>query len=133
MKTPTYEVIVRDGFFSRHALRHYHGGIERLHSHNFRVEVVVRGKTLENKVKYLVDFSALRDCLQEVVQPLAHINLNKFPAFERENPSAENLARYIAGRLEARWKKKNAEIIRVAVWENNEMGARYWPRGADEF
>ena len=120
-----FEIIVRGGFSSAHALRHYHGKTEPLHGHNFRVEVIVRGKRLQNKVKYLVDFISLQKALKTVIEPMDHINLNEFPPFHKENPSAENLAVYIARELQSRWKEPGAALASVTVWETDEMGARY--------
>lgn len=122
-----YEVIIRDGFSSAHALRHYYGKTEPLHGHNFTVEVVVRGKRLQNKVKYLVDFVALKQVLRDVVQPMDHVNLNTRPPFDRENPSAEYLAQWIAQELVRRWRAPGVRLASVTVWETPETGARYVP------
>jgi len=65
-----FEVIVRQMFSSSHALRHYHGSTEPLHGHNFEVEVVLRGKRLQNKVKYLTDFVGFQRALDEIVKPM---------------------------------------------------------------
>lgn len=47
------------------------GGIcERIHGHNYRVEVELHGPLDENH--YVVDFIALRDSLQEIVTGLDH-------------------------------------------------------------
>jgi len=123
----SYEVIVRDTFCSAHALRHYYGATEPLHGHNYWVDVVVRGKRLQNKVKYLVDFVALQKILSGIVKPLDHINLNDYPPFDRENPSAENLARFIGMELKKKWKEKGARIASVTVWETERTGARFLP------
>src|SRR5579872_3537741 len=112
-----FEVIVRADFSSAHGLRHYHGGTEPLHGHNFRVEVVVRGKRLQNKVKYLTDFVSLERALQTIVKPMDHINLNEYPPFVRENPSAENIAFFIGRQLARRWRERGARIASVTVWE----------------
>lgn len=122
-----YQIIVEDEFSSAHALRHYHGAMEPLHGHNFRVQVVVEGKKLQNKVKYLLDFTALKDALQAVVKPMDHVNLNEYPPFDRENPSAENLAQYISAQLSPRIGQKGIRIASVTVWETAEMAARYIP------
>ena len=92
---PRYQVIIEDGFSSAHALRHYHGATEPLHGHNFKVQIVVEGKRLQKKVKYLTDFITLKTALGAIVRPLDHVNLNEVRPFKTENPSAENLARYI--------------------------------------
>jgi 6-pyruvoyltetrahydropterin/6-carboxytetrahydropterin synthase len=122
-----YEVIIREDFSSAHALRHYHGGTEPLHGHNFRVEVIIGGKKLQNKVKYLVDFVALQRVLHSIVKPMDHINLNAYPPFNKENPSAENIARYIGDAMTQRWHAAGARLVSVTVWETESTAARYYP------
>jgi 6-pyruvoyltetrahydropterin/6-carboxytetrahydropterin synthase len=120
-----FELLIRGEFSSAHALRHYHGQTEPLHGHNFAVEIVVRGKKLQNKVKYLTDFVGLQRSLEAVLKPMDHINLNEFPPFTRENPSAENLAVYIAEQLKKRWHDRAAKLASVTVWETAQTAARY--------
>ena len=122
-----YQVIIEDAFSSAHALRHYHGQTEPLHGHNFRVQVTVEGKRLQNKVKYLTDFIALQRALRAVVAPLDHINLNESPPFAEENPSAENIARYIGQELKRSWREAGVKIASVTVWETAETAARFYP------
>jgi 6-pyruvoyltetrahydropterin/6-carboxytetrahydropterin synthase len=122
-----YEVIVRQMFSSAHALRHYHGRTEPLHGHNYEVELVLRGKRLQNKVKYLVDFLAVQRALETVVKPMDHVNLNEMPPFDRENPTAENLAVYIGQQFAQRWRSPGIRIASVTVWETPRMAARYIP------
>ena len=63
-----------------------------------------------------------------------HVNLNKTPPFDRENPSAENLALYISRQLARRWRALPAgrqapgvKIASVIVWETPNQAARYLP------
>jgi 6-pyruvoyltetrahydropterin/6-carboxytetrahydropterin synthase len=122
-----YEVIISTEFAAAHALRHYYGETEPLHGHNFKVELVVRGKVLQNKVKYLTDFVALQKALQAVVQPMDHTNLNELPYFQTENPSAENLAAYVAGEVARRWSEPGVRLHCVTVWETAATAARFYP------
>jgi 6-pyruvoyltetrahydropterin/6-carboxytetrahydropterin synthase len=122
-----FEVVIRQGFSSAHSLRNYHGSDEPLHGHNFEVEVTLRGKRLQNKVKYLVDFIEVQQVLAAVVKPLDHVNLNETPPFDRENPSAENIALHIGQELGRRWKVPGVRIASVMVWETTHQGARYLP------
>ena len=122
-----YEVIVQQEFSSAHSLRHYHGQTEPLHGHNFRVEVVLRGKRLQNKVKYLVDFVEFQQVLRAIIKPMDHVNLNALPPFDRENPSAENLAAHIGRELARRWQAPGVRIASVTVWETPFQAARYLP------
>ena len=126
-----YEVIIREEFSSAHALRHYYGSTEPMHGHNFVVEVVVQGKTLQNKVKYLTDFVALQNTLRSIVKPMDHVNLNEFPPFDVENPSAENIANYIGTEIGRRWQEKDVRLASVTVWETSATGARYIPDQAE--
>jgi 6-pyruvoyltetrahydropterin/6-carboxytetrahydropterin synthase len=120
-----FEVVIRQMFSAAHALRNYHGGTEPLHGHNFEVEVVFRGKRLQNKVKYLVDFIEARQALQSVLQPLEHVNLNQTPPFDRENPSAENLAFYISRQMAQHWRTPGVKVASVTVWETPAQAARF--------
>jgi 6-pyruvoyltetrahydropterin/6-carboxytetrahydropterin synthase len=122
-----YQVIVEDHFSAAHALRHYYGKTEPLHGHNYRVQVIVEGKRLQNKVKYVTDFVALRKALRATVQRLDYGNLNEVPPFTQENPSAENLAIHIAKALGKRWKEPGVKLVSVTVWETPEAAARYMP------
>ncbi len=122
-----YQVIIEDHFSSAHALRHYHGELEPMHGHNFCVQVVVEGKKLQNKVKYLTDFITLKDALRKVIKPLDHVNLNEHPPFHKENPSSENLSRFICEEVQKVWREPGVKIMSVTVWETPETAARYFP------
>lgn len=122
-----YQVIIEDGFSSAHALRHYHGKTEPLHGHNYRVRLVVEGKRLQKKVKYLTDFMALRQILRAIIKPLDYGNLNDLSPFNVENPSAENLAGYIGKEVTRRWHEAGVKLESVTVWETPETAARYFP------
>ena len=122
-----FEVIVTAEFSSAHALRHYHGATEPMHGHNFKVEVVVRGKTLQNKVKYLTDFVILQSALHEIVKPMDHTNLNDYEPFKAENPSSENIAMYVAIEMQKRWHEEGVVLYSVTVWETAASAARYYP------
>ncbi len=122
-----YQVIIEDGFSSAHALRHYYGKTEPLHGHNYRVRLVVEGKSLQKKVKYLTDFMALRQILRAIIKPLDYGNLNDIKPFNTENPSAENLARYIGDEVKKRWTEKGVKLESVTVWETAETAARFFP------
>jgi 6-pyruvoyltetrahydropterin/6-carboxytetrahydropterin synthase len=122
-----FEVLIRRSFSSAHALRHYHGETEPMHGHNFEVEVVFRGKRLQNKVKYLVDFVEAKQALETVIKKLDCTNLNDTPPFDRENPSAENLAVHIGRELARLWQAPGVRIASVTVWETPSQAARYLP------
>jgi len=88
-----YSVHVEGWFAAAHALRHYKGGMEPLHGHNFRVRVVVTGAEVD-EAGMLVDFLDVKGALDEVLKRFEHTNLNEVEPFTSLSPSAENLSRY---------------------------------------
>ena len=89
-----YTVCVEDWFAAAHYLRNYHGKCENPHGHNYRVKVYVSGKDLD-KGGMLIDFSVLKKHLKSVLETLDHHDLNSTPYFTEQEPSAENISRYI--------------------------------------
>ncbi len=104
-------------FSSAHSLREYQGDCERLHGHNYRVEVAVEAEKLDN-IGIVMDFRELKKKLKEIMDELDHCFLNELPAFSKDNPSAENIALYIYRRFEADLSQK-VRMAEVTVWEND--------------
>ncbi|QJA06986.1 6-carboxytetrahydropterin synthase QueD [Thermosulfurimonas marina] len=121
-----FELTVREEFAAAHQLRGYEGACENLHGHNWQVEVSVRGKEL-NEIGILLDFKELKRALREVVAELDHRFLNEHPAFGKENPSSENLARYIYQRLCEKLSGHPVKVSRVTVCETERACATYLP------
>ncbi|MBT9749637.1 6-carboxytetrahydropterin synthase QueD [Desulfovibrio desulfuricans] len=90
-----WRLTVRDDFSAGHALRHYEGKCERMHGHNFAVELTVQGQCLTPDTEMLLDFKTLKSGLKTVLDALDHRLLNETPPFDVMNPSSENLARHI--------------------------------------
>lgn len=93
-----YEISVRAAFEAAHFIAGYDGKCSRLHGHNWFVEAVVRGETLD-KLGMLVDFKILKAELNKILDDFDHRFLNELETFATENPTAENLARKIFQRL----------------------------------
>ena len=68
----------------------------RLHGHSFRVKIVVEGE-VEEKKGYLIDYGDIKAAADPVIKQLDHYYLNKIDGLE--NPTSENLARWIWKRL----------------------------------
>src|SRR5919202_601399 len=119
------EVMIEMTFSSAHALRGYHGKCENTHGHNYRVEVYVRGREL-NEIGLLVDFKDLKAATRRVVDYLDHKNINELPPFDVElNPSAENLARFILERVASRICDERVQIYKVRCFETPTSVATY--------
>jgi 6-pyruvoyltetrahydropterin/6-carboxytetrahydropterin synthase len=123
-----YEVSVDEGFAAAHNLREYKGKCENLHGHNYKVRVTLAGQELDS-AGLLYDFVNLKRAIQGVVRSLDHIYLNEFPPFDVQNPSAENIARYIYEETAKQLPKASngAGIMSVTVWESDLTAATYRP------
>jgi len=118
-----YELFVTGEFSAAHNLRQYRGKCERLHGHNWRIDLTVRGDRLDAE-GMLLDFGDLKQILAEVLEPFDHAYLNEVPPFDRLQPSSENLARIVAeavaGRLPA-----GVCVAAVSAWESRRCAATY--------
>ena len=129
-----YQARVEAEFSAAHFLSHYHGKCEKLHGHNYRVRLWVRGAELDEG-GMLEDFSLLKKALKDAITPLDHANLNDIGVF-RNDPSAERIAEYIFEKAKeklAELEANNAIPEAVDVFENAHSMARYTPANSVGF
>lgn len=119
-----YSIMVEGNFSAAHNLRGYKGKCEKLHGHNWKVQIVFSGEKL-NKQGMLVDFQETSGKLKQILKNLDHTYLNKLPAFRKINPTSENIAHYIFTHLKSILSDKNLQLKRVAVWETENSSASY--------
>lgn len=82
-------------FDAAHHLTDYHGKCENVHGHTYKLAVTLEGEVHKNGL--VVDFTILKKVVKKhVLDELDHKDLNTV----LENPSAENIATWIWGRLE---------------------------------
>ena len=74
---------------------------ERLHGHNWRVVISIAGDRLDRE-ELLCDFHLVERLLSETIAPFRDGNLNETPPFDRVNPTAEAVARFVATELTER-------------------------------
>ncbi len=120
-----WRLSVTDHFSSAHQLRHYQGKCEQLHGHNFQVEATIQGRRLDPKLGIVMDFKELKALLKQVLSELDHRNVNDHPAFLSENPSSENLARFIFKGLQAGLDLPGVRVRSVSVAEGPASIATY--------
>jgi 6-pyruvoyltetrahydropterin/6-carboxytetrahydropterin synthase len=128
-----YYLTIEDHFSSAHQLRGYHGKCENLHGHNWRVVLTVKGKVL-NDIGILIDFHDLKSILGEITQTLDHLNLNDLDHFAHENPSSENIARYIFCQTDLLLKSRGYSDIHtdsITVYESDTARCTYREDTAD--
>jgi 6-pyruvoyltetrahydropterin/6-carboxytetrahydropterin synthase len=121
----SYRVTVSARFEAAHFLIHYRGQPEPLHGHSYRVEAAFGAPELDGD-DLAIDFVEAKRALDAVVKEFNYTNLNDHTDFRGQNTSAENLARYVAGRLAKAMPLSRVED--VTVWEGPENRASFSPR-----
>ncbi len=120
-----YELLIQEWFSAAHNLREYEGKCEKLHGHNWRVDVRLAGDHLDNQGMVL-DFKEGKRILAEALEPFDHAYLNEVPPFDGLNPSSENLARVIAEAVAKRL-PEGVRVAGVTTWESDCCAASYTP------
>ncbi len=99
------------------------GHREATHGHLWRVVVTVVGSELDRD-GLLCDFHVLERRLDAILDPLRDRDLNETPPFDRVNPTAENVARFVHDQL-ATAPVPLAQLCRVCVTEAPGCTATY--------
>jgi 6-pyruvoyltetrahydropterin/6-carboxytetrahydropterin synthase len=120
-----FEISITDSFASAHYLRGYKGKCERMHGHNYKVEVTIAAGQL-NKIGLVYDFTKLKEKLGEIIEVLDHRVLDSIGYFKKNNPSAENIAKYIYDNLKKGISKEQIRLKSVRVWETERASAVYY-------
>lgn len=90
----------------------------RLHGHSYAVEIHVSGE-LDPQLGWVTDFADIKTAFQPVFEQLDHRYLNDVAGLE--NPTAENIARWIWDRLKSRL----PGLSRVVIHETCTSGVVY--------
>ena len=125
-----YELKIITEFSAAHNLRNFRGKCEALHGHNWKVEVVLSGKDLDDS-GVVLDFAEVKAATGEIMSEIDHRYLNDLPFFTDNNPSSENIARYIFHRLQEKIDNDRVRIRRVTAWESQDACASYLGESAD--
>ncbi len=120
-----FEVYVKSHFSAAHSLRGYPGDCSKIHGHNWIIEVYVRCSKLD-AVGIGIDFRDVKTAAADVLSGLDHCDLNELPAFRQDNPTSENIARYIYRKLSEKLNGPGVRVSRVKVCETPGAGALYW-------
>jgi len=120
-----YEVVIKTEFSAAHQLRCYDGKYENLHGHNWTVQVTVEAKDLD-EIGVGVDFVHLKKKTEENIAQLDYQNINEVPPFDQQNPSAENIARWLFQQLAREFNSERVRVQRVQINEMPNCGAAYF-------
>lgn len=89
-----------------------------LHGHTFQVTVYVKGP-VDARYGWIMDFADIKEAFQPIYQQLDHSYLNDIEGLE--NPTSENLARWIWKRL----KPALPQLSKIVVNETPTSGCIY--------
>jgi 6-pyruvoyltetrahydropterin/6-carboxytetrahydropterin synthase len=90
----------------------------RLHGHSFRIAVYVSG-SIDTRTGWVIDFADIKAAFRPVEDQLDHRFLNDVPGLE--NPTSENLARWIWNALSS----SLPNLSRIVVRETCTTGCVY--------
>lgn len=111
-------------FAAAHTLQGYPGDCAKLHGHNWKIEVEVKGTQL-NEIGIIVDFKDIKRHAKEVIKELDHSYLNDHPHFAQKNPTAENIACYLYQEIAQRIQSPAVSMHSLTVWENDRNCVTY--------
>jgi 6-pyruvoyltetrahydropterin/6-carboxytetrahydropterin synthase len=120
-----FELKVLTHFAAAHQLTMVAKQCENLHGHNWKVEVHVAGDSL-NDAGVLIDFGELKGYIRDIIEELDHTFLNELACFDGA-PSSENIAVYIAEKLQVKLDASNIRVSKVTTWESENAAATYIP------
>jgi 6-pyruvoyltetrahydropterin/6-carboxytetrahydropterin synthase len=121
----SFEVGVLADFVAQHYLVGSDFGPEgSLHSHHYRVELVVSGAELDRH-GFLVDIVRLRAELDELLGRFRDRTLNELPEFSGLNPGVEVVARAMAMSLDRALASERMSSLTLKLWENDTAWASY--------
>ena len=115
-----FEVSVSGSFSAAHHLKGYHGKCEAQHGHNWKVELEIASENLD-KIGMVIDFKTAKKELNLLLDELDHKYLNDLEYFKTNNPTSENMAKYIYDQISGKIDK----VKSVSVWETDTSCARY--------
>jgi 6-pyruvoyltetrahydropterin/6-carboxytetrahydropterin synthase len=120
-----FEVAYQTTFSATHRLTRAGAPIEPLHGHDWRVEVVAAGESLD-AIGVVVDFEVLKKVVAEVASRFHHRDMNEHDAFAGESPSAEAVARYFFREVRKGMGRDGSLLRRVRVFEAPGCSATYY-------
>ncbi|SKA05292.1 preQ(0) biosynthesis protein QueD [Trichlorobacter thiogenes] len=120
-----YRLTIKTGFAAAHNLINYQGDCENLHGHNWKVEVTVTARELD-QAGLAIDFKVLKRETNALLDELDHKYVNQHHFFQDISPSSENISRYLFHELSKRLNDNNIKVERIGVWESDNACAEYY-------
>ncbi len=119
-----FEVVKEISISSTHRIREHKGGCENIHGHNWKIRVYVKAEELD-ELGMVIDFKVLKNKMNQIIMPLDHTDINEHPYFQDNNPTSENLAKFIYDELSKEINDSRISISKVVVFETDTSRAIY--------
>ena len=114
-------------FEAAHHLRDYAGGPEPVHGHSWRIEVALGTDGL-GAWDLSVDFVPTERLVRDLAARLHDRDINTVPPFDVRNPTAENVALWVADEVRASGALAGgARLEEVTVWEGPRNSVTWRP------
>lgn len=119
-----YELKVVTHFAAAHQLTMVGAKCENMHGHNWKIEVYVTGEKL-GQAGVLMDFGVVKKHVAEIMSMLDHKYLNELDYFQHDQPSSENIAYFVAQKLQKKIDNSAVSVSRVTAWESDDACATF--------
>jgi len=119
-----FEVAYETTFCATHVLHRDGQPIEPQHGHDWRVEVVAAGETLDG-LGVVVDFEHLKRAVTGIGARFHYGDITAHADFAGQSPSAEAVARYFFREVRRALGPDGQRLVRVRVWEAPGCSASY--------
>lgn len=118
-----FTIIVETHFWASHQLALPDGSKEPPHNHNWSVSAEVQSEKLDN-MAVVMNFEQLKEMLDNIVSKFDNKGINESGFFRQNNPSAENVAKYIYDNLKQKL-PEGLKLRSVAVAEQPGCVAKF--------
>ncbi len=120
-----YKLNVTSNFSSAHKLNGYEGLCKNLHGHNWKVRIGILCEKVD-EIGMTIDFGEVKKNLNDIMTILDHTYLNDLEYFKENNPTSENIAKFIYHEMKKRIKVQDCSIAEVEVWESDITSMLYF-------
>jgi 6-pyruvoyltetrahydropterin/6-carboxytetrahydropterin synthase len=118
-----YIIAVDKMISAAHQLHDYDGPCARIHGHNWKVRVEVRADASDDS-GITLDFNELESWLEKITARFDHQLINSIPPFDKLNPTAENLVKYIYNQMKEQLPPAMT-MYRTSIWETENYMVSY--------
>ncbi|MFN0072707.1 MAG: 6-pyruvoyl trahydropterin synthase family protein [Chloroflexota bacterium] len=112
-----YEVGLSVSFHASHSLRGYFGPAQQVHEHDYRVDVVAIGPTL-NDDGVLLDIVLIESAIRDITEQWNGRCLDDLPELMDVNTTVEALSAYLHKHLRTQFPEAGPTSLEVRVWES---------------